>query len=134
MSSDAATRPMDTASRPSLSATRTPASTIRARLRVGFGPFCDRSRTPQAAATVAGIPASAAYDDLTCHFAGQAIHRDQASLTLGVPTDGSAAEVRALLDAADPGRTRLASFAVQTASLDDVFLILTHHDKETADV
>ena len=46
------------------------------------------------------------------------------------------AEVRALLDAADPGRTRLASFAVQTASLDDVFLILTRHDtaKETAHV
>jgi ABC-2 type transport system ATP-binding protein len=76
----------------------------------------------------------AAYDDLTRHFGDRAIHRDQASLTLGVPTDGSAAEVRALLDAADPGRTRLASFAVQTASLDDVFLILTHHDKETADV
>ncbi len=76
----------------------------------------------------------AAYDDLTCHFASQAIHRDRTSLTLGVPTDGSAAEVRALLDAADPGRTRLASFAVQTASLDDVFLILTHHDEETAHV
>ena len=76
----------------------------------------------------------AAYDDLTGHFAGQAVHRDPASLTLGVPTDGSAAEVRALLDAADPGRTRLASFAVHTASLDDVFLILTRHDKETADV
>jgi ABC-2 type transport system ATP-binding protein len=76
----------------------------------------------------------AAYDDLTCHFGDRAIHRNQASLTLGVPTDGSAAEVRALLDTADPGRTRLASFAVQTASLDDVFLILTHHDKETADV
>jgi ABC-2 type transport system ATP-binding protein len=78
----------------------------------------------------------AAYDDLACHFGGRAIHRDHASLTLGVPTDGSAAEVRALLDAADPGRTRLASFAVQTASLDDVFLILTHHDtaKETAHV
>ena len=78
----------------------------------------------------------AAYDDLTRHFAGQAVHRDHASLTLGVPTDGSAAEVRALLDAADPGRTRLASFAVQTASLDDVFLILTHHDdaQETAHV
>ncbi len=53
-----------------------------------------------------------------------------------MPTDGSAAEVRALLDTADPGRTRLASFAVRTASLDDVFLILTHHDtaKETAHV
>jgi ABC-2 type transport system ATP-binding protein len=78
----------------------------------------------------------AAYDDLTRHFGGRAIHRDHASLTLGVPTDGSAAEIRALLDTADPGRTLVASFAVQTASLDDVFLILTHHDtaKETAHV
>jgi ABC-2 type transport system ATP-binding protein len=78
----------------------------------------------------------AAYDDLTRHFGERAIHRDHASLTLGVPTDGSAAEVRALLDTADPGRTLVASFAVQTASLDDVFLILTHHDtaKETAHV
>jgi ABC-2 type transport system ATP-binding protein len=78
----------------------------------------------------------AAYDDLTRHFGGRAIHRDHTSLTLGVPTDGSAAEVRALLDAADPGRTLVASFAVRGASLDDVFLILTHHDKakETAHV
>jgi ABC-2 type transport system ATP-binding protein len=78
----------------------------------------------------------AAYDDLTRHFGERAIHRDHASLTLGVPTDGSAAEVRALLDTADPARTLVASFAVQTASLDDVFLILTHHDtaKETAHV
>ena len=78
----------------------------------------------------------AAYDDLTCHFGDRASHRDHASLTLGVPTDGGAAEIRALLDAADPGRTRLASFAVRTASLDDVFLILTHHGtaKETAHV
>jgi ABC-2 type transport system ATP-binding protein len=83
----------------------------------------------------------AAYDDLTRHFGDQAIHRDHASLTLGVPihgsaAEGSAAEIRALLDTADPGRTLVASFAVQTASLDDVFLILTHHDtaKETAHV
>ena len=77
-----------------------------------------------------------AYDDLIRHFAGQAVHGDHASLTLGVPTGGSAAEVRALLDAADPGRTLVASFAVRGASLDDVFLILTHHDKakETAHV
>jgi ABC-2 type transport system ATP-binding protein len=78
----------------------------------------------------------AAYDDLTCHFGDRASHRDHASLTLGVPTDGGAAEIRALLDMADPGRTLVASFAVRTASLDDVFLILTHHGtaKETAHV
>ena len=78
----------------------------------------------------------AAYADLTRHFGERAIHRDHASLTLGVPTGGSAAEVRALLDTVDPGRTLVAGFAVRTASLDDVFLILTHHDtaKETAHV
>jgi ABC-2 type transport system ATP-binding protein len=83
----------------------------------------------------------AAYDDVTRHFGGRAIHRDHASLTLGVPihgsaAEGSAAEIRALLDACDPSRTLVASFAVRGASLDDVFLILTHHDKarETAHV
>jgi len=76
----------------------------------------------------------AAFDELTRYVGDQASHRDPASLTLGVPTDGSAAQVRALLDAADPDRTRLACFAVRTASLDDVFLTLTQHDQETARV
>src|SRR5436305_8876037 len=68
---------------------------------------------------------AAAFDEVSRYLGDQASHRDQASLTLGVPTDGSAAEVRRLLDAADPGRTRLTHFAVRTASLDDVFLTLT---------
>ena len=70
------------------------------------------------------------------YFAGRAVYRDQASLTVGVPTDGSAARVRALLDAADPDRGLIAGFAVHGATLDDVFLTLTHHDnaKETARV
>jgi ABC-2 type transport system ATP-binding protein len=76
----------------------------------------------------------AAFDELSRYVGDQASHRDPASLTLGVPTDGSAAQVRALLDAADPDRTRLARFAVRTASLDDVFLTLTQHDQETAHV
>jgi ABC-2 type transport system ATP-binding protein len=79
-------------------------------------------------------PSQAAFDEVARYFADRAVHRDQASLTLGVPTDGSATEVRALLDAADPGRTLIASFAVRGASLDDVFLTLTQHDKETAHV
>src|SRR5580700_4141511 len=57
--SSAATLPMDTAFRPSASAIRTAASTIRGRLRTGLGPVCDRSRTPQAAAMLSGIPAPA---------------------------------------------------------------------------
>jgi ABC-2 type transport system ATP-binding protein len=53
---------------------------------------------------------------------------------VGVPTDGSAAQVRALLDAADPGRVLIAGFAVRGVTLDDVFLALTGHAKETAHV
>jgi ABC-2 type transport system ATP-binding protein len=77
---------------------------------------------------------AAAFAEVSRYFGDHASHRDQATLTLGVPTDGSAAEVRKLLDAADPGGTRLARFAVRTASLDDVFLTLTGHAKGTANV
>jgi len=64
----------------------------------------------------------------------RAVHLDEASLTVGVPTDGSAAQVRALLDEADPGRNLIASFAVREATLDDVFLTLTGTAKETTHV
>jgi ABC-2 type transport system ATP-binding protein len=64
----------------------------------------------------------------------RAVHLEQATLTVGVPTDGSAAQVRALLDAADPDRSLIASFAVRGATLDDVFLTLTGPAKETTHV
>jgi ABC-2 type transport system ATP-binding protein len=81
----------------------------------------------------------AAFAEVSRYVSGQASHRDEGSLTLGVPIsgsagEGSAAQIRALLDAADPGRVLVASFAVRGASLDDVFLALTQHDKETAHV
>ncbi|MCP3760064.1 ATP-binding cassette domain-containing protein [Streptomyces sp. TBY4] len=63
----------------------------------------------------------AAYDALT----PRAVHLVPDELTLGLPTDGSAAHVRALLDELDPDRTAVARFAVRTATLDDVFLTLT---------
>ena len=80
--------------------------------------------------------------DLTCASAaawaqvagrcdGRAVHLDEPGLIVGVPTDGTAAQVRALLDAADPDRSLIASFAVRGATLDDVFLTLTGHVKET---
>ncbi|MGW9451122.1 ATP-binding cassette domain-containing protein [Streptomyces sp. NPDC055632] len=47
------------------------------------------------------------------------------TLALGVPTDGSAAHVRELLDVLDPERRDIARFALHTATLDDVFLALT---------
>jgi ABC-2 type transport system ATP-binding protein len=49
--------------------------------------------------------------------------RDGRMVTL--PTDGDAAEVRALLDDLDPDRDQVARFAVREATLDDVFLSLT---------
>ncbi|WP_435974839.1 ATP-binding cassette domain-containing protein [Streptomyces sp. Qhu_M48] len=54
-----------------------------------------------------------------------AVTHEPGTRTLGVPTDGSAAHVRALLDALDPRRRDIARFTLHTATLDDVFLTLT---------
>ena len=76
----------------------------------------------------------AAFEEVSRYFGDEALHRDPASRTVGVPTDGSAAQVRALLDAVDPDRDLIAGFAVHSATLDDVFLTLTGHTKEIAHV
>src|SRR5947209_2541791 len=76
----------------------------------------------------------AAFERLVRHFRGALVHQDDMSLTLGVPTEGDAAEVRALLDQADPDRNLIAGFTVHNASLADVFLTLTGHVKETSNV
>ena len=55
------------------------------------------------------------------------------SLTIGVPTDGSAAHVRALLDEVDPDRRAVQRFAVHSATLDDVFLALTGRPADRAE-
>ena len=46
-------------------------------------------------------------------------------LAVEAATDGSAAQVRALLDEVDPTRRLVDRFAVHGATLDDVFLALT---------
>ncbi|MFD3575151.1 ABC transporter ATP-binding protein [Streptomyces sp. NPDC058644] len=56
----------------------------------------------------------------------RATHHSPETLTLGFPTDGTAAGVRDLLDELDPDRTDLATFTLRTATLDDVFLTLTN--------
>jgi ABC-2 type transport system ATP-binding protein len=71
---------------------------------------------------------------LSRHAGIRAVHTDPATLTVGVATDGSAAQVRALLDAADPDRALVAGFAVHDVTLDDVFLSLTGHATEIAHV
>jgi len=79
-------------------------------------------------------PDAMAWAEVSRHFGERAVHLDPAGLTVGVATDGSAAQVRALLDEADPGRGLIADFAVRGATLDDVFLTLTGHTQEAADV
>ncbi|MFE2944066.1 ATP-binding cassette domain-containing protein [Streptomyces sp. NPDC059255] len=79
--------------------------------------------------------------DAYLRLADRAVHHAPESLTLGLPTDGSAAQVRALLDEIDPDGTDVARFAVHSTTLDDVFLTLTRstahsdpHPKESARV
>ena len=80
----------------------------------------------------------AAFEETARRLHGRATRRDPASLTIGVATDGSAAQVRALLDEVDPDRLAVDRFAVHSATLDDVFLALTghpaDHEKEPAGV
>lgn len=63
-------------------------------------------------------------------LATRAVHHSPETLTLGVPTDGTAAHVRSLLDEIDPHRTDVDRFSLHRATLDDVFLALTAEKKE----
>ncbi len=67
------------------------------------------------------------FDDLCRYLGGRVVRRDADRLTVGVATDGSAAQIRELLDEVDPQRRTVRTFIVQTATLDDVFLALTGH-------
>jgi ABC-2 type transport system ATP-binding protein len=64
--------------------------------------------------------------------AGRVLEADPGRLLIGVATDGSAAQVRGLLDELDPGRTAVERFSVRGATLDDVFLALTGHPPQQA--
>ncbi|WP_030388041.1 daunorubicin resistance protein DrrA family ABC transporter ATP-binding protein [Streptomyces sp. NRRL S-241] len=71
------------------------------------------------------LTTGAAYEAL----APRAVHLAPDELTLGLPTDGTAAHVRALLDELDPDRTDIDRFTLRSATLDDVFLALTGADR-----
>jgi len=55
------------------------------------------------------------------------IWSDEDRLTIGLATDGSAADVLTLLDEVDPKRELVERFEVREATLDDVFFALTSH-------
>jgi ABC-2 type transport system ATP-binding protein len=79
-------------------------------------------------------PDAMAFAEVSRHFGERVVRLDPAGLIVGVATGGSAAQVRALLDEADPDRCLIADFAVRGATLDDVFLTLTGHTQEVAHV
>jgi ABC-2 type transport system ATP-binding protein len=78
---------------------------------------------------------AAAYDTAGLLLGTRVLAADPRGLRLGVGTDGSAAQVRRVLDEIDPDRGLVREFSVRGASLDDVFLALTGTTaKETCDV
>ena len=84
---------------------------------------------------------SAAFDRVAARAAGRARRADPDGLAISLPTDGTAAQVRALLDELDPERSAVRNFSVHTATLDDVFLAVTRPapaaidpEPETSDV
>jgi ABC-2 type transport system ATP-binding protein len=68
-----------------------------------------------------------AFDRLNGQLGRRAVNSDRSMLSVGVATDGDAADVRALLDELDLDRTQIRRFSLHTASLDDVFMTLTGH-------
>jgi ABC-2 type transport system ATP-binding protein len=58
---------------------------------------------------------------------GRVIRSHRAARTAGIRTDGSAADIRRVLDEIDPGGSSIIRFSVHVATLDDVFLTLTGH-------
>jgi ABC-2 type transport system ATP-binding protein len=70
---------------------------------------------------------SVPFDELLGRLNGRLLEADPVERTVALRTDGSAFEVRALLDLLDPDGTEVAEFALRKATLDDVFLSLTGH-------
>lgn len=68
-----------------------------------------------------------AFEETARFLGARLVWSDADRLTLGVPTDGSAAHVRAVLDEVDRDRRAVARFTVHSATLDDVFITLTGH-------
>ncbi|MEV0316860.1 ABC transporter ATP-binding protein [Streptomyces sp. NPDC050658] len=75
----------------------------------------------------ATLTSAEAYARLSSH----AVHHSPETLTLGFPTDGTAGNVKGLLTELDPHDTDLATVALHTATLDDVFLSLTQPGRAT---
>jgi len=74
------------------------------------------------------------FDQVTGHLGRRVLHADRPVLSIEVAIEHDAAEVRTLLDEIDPTRARIARFALQSASLDDVFTALTQQSAGTREM
>jgi ABC-2 type transport system ATP-binding protein len=106
---------------------------------IDHGAIVAQGTAAELKATVAGqrldltLSDDGAYRALDARLGTRAVTRDPLTRTLGVATDGNAADVRGLLDELDPDGEHIVRFAIQTASLDDVFMSLTGHHSPTPD-
>jgi ABC-2 type transport system ATP-binding protein len=62
---------------------------------------------------------------MTRAIGDRATRSERTSLSVSIPVQGGAQEVRALLDRIDPDHERIVRFALRETSLDDVFMTLT---------
>jgi len=80
------------------------------------------------------------FDEIVRRLGSRIVLSDTERLMIGIETDGSATQIRRLLDEIDPTGEAVRRFDVHTATLDDVFLALTgratgsQHVQETANV
>ena len=82
---------------------------------------------------VAGTRLEITFSDFTAFTDGvrllgdRILQSDRAALAISIATSPDANEIRDLLDEIDPFRQGISHFALQSATLDDVFLALTGH-------
>jgi ABC-2 type transport system ATP-binding protein len=74
-----------------------------------------------------------AFDELTRAIDGRAMRSERSNLSISIPVQGGAQEVRALLDRLDPDRERIARFSLRETSLDDVFMTLTGNHPQASE-
>jgi ABC-2 type transport system ATP-binding protein len=68
---------------------------------------------------------SFAFDDVRHLLGSRVVRAERSELTIAAVTDGTAANVRQMLDEVDPHKTLVTRFEVVGATLDDVFLTVT---------
>jgi ABC-2 type transport system ATP-binding protein len=74
-----------------------------------------------------------AFDEVCTRLdCGRVLSSDRKTLTVEVETDGTANQIRSLLDQLDPDRRLVERFALRSPTLDDVFLAFTGHATHNA--